>query len=80
MLFKLYFSQEVEAGSEVANTTMDSVSSLIINDSEYEESQGRQEKAPVRFGWVSGVMVSEGRACVCLSALQIQAVEHGREC
>ncbi|XP_039996550.1 solute carrier family 12 member 10, tandem duplicate 1 isoform X2 [Xiphias gladius] len=48
---------EVEAGSEVANTTMDSVSSLIINDSEYEESQARQEKAPVRFGWVSGVMM-----------------------
>ncbi|XP_070785891.1 solute carrier family 12 member 10, tandem duplicate 1 [Enoplosus armatus] len=43
---------------EVANTTTDSgVSSLPVTDSGNEESQAPQEKAPVRFGWVTGVMV-----------------------
>lgn len=61
-LCKMYFSQEVEVG----NTTADSgVSSLPVTDSGSEESQAPQEKAPVRFGWVTGVMVS--KACVYLS-------------
>lgn len=56
------FSQEVEVG----NTTADSgVSSLPVTDNGNEESQGPQEKAPVRFGWVTGVMVS--KACVYMS-------------
>ncbi|KAM7366435.1 hypothetical protein PAMP_015873 [Pampus punctatissimus] len=50
---------EVEAGMEVANTTTDSgVSDLPVTDSENDESQAApNEKAPVRFGWVTGVMV-----------------------
>ena len=48
---------------EVANTTTDSVSSLLGDDGGNEESQGPQEKAPARFGWVTGVMVS---MCVCV--------------
>ncbi|XP_071315881.1 solute carrier family 12 member 3-like [Trachinotus anak] len=47
---------EAEAGMEVTKTTTDSVSSLVT-DSGHEESQGPQEKAPVRFGWVTGVMM-----------------------
>ncbi|XP_022625645.1 solute carrier family 12 member 3-like [Seriola dumerili] len=47
---------EVEAGMEVTNTTTNSVSSLVT-DSGHEESQGPQEKAPVRFGWVTGVLM-----------------------
>lgn len=59
-LFKLHFYQEAEAGIEVANSTTDSgVSDLPITDSGNEESQGPKEKAPVRFGWVTGVMVSK---------------------
>lgn len=50
----MYFSQEVEG----SNTTVDSVGSLPVTDSGNEESQGPEEKAPVRFGWVTGVMVS----------------------
>ncbi|XP_044040838.1 solute carrier family 12 member 3-like [Siniperca chuatsi] len=43
---------------DVANTTTDPrVSSLSVSDSGNEESQAPQEKAPVRFGWVIGVMV-----------------------
>ncbi|XP_029310758.1 solute carrier family 12 member 3-like isoform X2 [Cottoperca gobio] len=45
---------KVEAGTEV--TTSDSgINSLP--DSGNEESQAPQEKSPVRFGWVTGVMV-----------------------
>lgn len=57
-LLSLCFPQEVEVGMEAANTTTDSgVSSLPATDNENEESQGQKEKAPVRFGWVTGVMV-----------------------
>ncbi|XP_028261586.1 solute carrier family 12 member 10, tandem duplicate 1 isoform X2 [Parambassis ranga] len=50
--------EEVEVGMEAANTTTDSgVSSLPATDNENEEPQGSKEKAPVRFGWVTGVMV-----------------------
>ncbi|XP_040886888.1 solute carrier family 12 member 3-like isoform X2 [Toxotes jaculatrix] len=52
--------QEVEAGKEVENTTTDSgVSSQPAADGENEESktQGPEEKPPVRFGWVIGVMM-----------------------
>lgn len=56
----LHFYQEAEAGIEVPNTTTESgVSSLPTTDSGTEEPQGPKEKAPVRFGWVTGVMVSE---------------------
>uniref|UniRef100_A0A7N6B544 Solute carrier family 12 member 10, tandem duplicate 1 n=1 Tax=Anabas testudineus TaxID=64144 RepID=A0A7N6B544_ANATE len=49
---------EVKAGIEVPNTTTDSgVSSLPTTDSGNEESQSPKEKAPVRFGWVTGVMI-----------------------
>ena len=59
---KKCFPQEVEAGMEVENTTTDSdVSGLPVTDSVSEESQAApNKKAPVRFGWVTGVMVSEG--------------------
>uniref|UniRef100_A0A3B4X081 Solute carrier family 12 member 10, tandem duplicate 1 n=1 Tax=Seriola lalandi dorsalis TaxID=1841481 RepID=A0A3B4X081_SERLL len=46
----------LEALRKVTKTTTDSVSSLVTN-SGHEESQGPQEKAPVRFGWVTGVMM-----------------------
>ncbi|XP_008298466.1 solute carrier family 12 member 10, tandem duplicate 1 [Stegastes partitus] len=51
--------EEVETGVEAANPTSDSgVSSLPATDSENEESQDPvRGKAPVRFGWVTGVMV-----------------------
>uniref|UniRef100_A0A7N9AQU7 Solute carrier family 12 member 3 n=1 Tax=Mastacembelus armatus TaxID=205130 RepID=A0A7N9AQU7_9TELE len=43
---------------EVPHTTTDSeVSSLPVIDSGNEESKSLQEKAPVRFGWVTGVMI-----------------------
>uniref|UniRef100_A0A4W6EH79 Solute carrier family 12 member 10, tandem duplicate 1 n=1 Tax=Lates calcarifer TaxID=8187 RepID=A0A4W6EH79_LATCA len=58
-LFKLYFSQEMETRMEVVNTTTESgVNSLPATDGGNEESQASEEKAPVRFGWVTGVMVS----------------------
>lgn len=61
--------QEGEAGTEVPDTTTDSgVSSLPISDSSNEESQGPNEKAPVRFGWVTGVMVS--------NILNLQTAKH----
>lgn len=62
----------MEAGTDVTTTTTDSgVSSLTVTDNGNEESQAPpNEKAPVRFGWVTGVMVSEG--CVYLSAKQRQ--------
>lgn len=48
--------QEVEG----PNTSTDSgVSTLPVTDGGTEESQPPQEGAPVRFGWVTGVMVSE---------------------
>ena len=50
----MYFSQEVQAGVE-ATTTDSGVGSLPGNGNE--ESQTPQEKAPVRFGWMLGVMV-----------------------
>uniref|UniRef100_A0A4W6EEZ6 Solute carrier family 12 member 10, tandem duplicate 1 n=1 Tax=Lates calcarifer TaxID=8187 RepID=A0A4W6EEZ6_LATCA len=57
-LFKLYFSQEMETRMEVVNTTTESgVNSLPATDGGNEESQASEEKAPVRFGWVTGVMV-----------------------
>eukprot|EP00064_Thunnus_orientalis_P016504 superscaffoldBa00003288_g16570 len=51
--------EEVEAGMEVTNSTTDSgVSTLPVTDSGDEESQAPpNEKGPVRFGWVTGVMV-----------------------
>lgn len=55
------FSQDVESDLEV--NTDSGVSSLP--DSGNEESQADQEKAPVRFGWVTGVMVS--KTCVYLN-------------
>lgn len=52
----MYFSQDVE----VASTTTDSgVSAVPAADGGNEESQAPKTKAPVRFGWVIGVMVSE---------------------
>ncbi|XP_042257167.1 solute carrier family 12 member 10, tandem duplicate 1 [Thunnus maccoyii] len=51
--------EEVEAGMEVTNSTTDSgVSTLPVTDNGDEESQAPpNEKGPVRFGWVTGVMV-----------------------
>ncbi|KAG7221458.1 hypothetical protein INR49_017227 [Caranx melampygus] len=48
-----FTQDEVELGTR---TITDSVCSLVT-DSGQEESQGPQEKAPVRFGWVKGVMM-----------------------
>uniref|UniRef100_A0A4W6EH58 Solute carrier family 12 member 10, tandem duplicate 1 n=1 Tax=Lates calcarifer TaxID=8187 RepID=A0A4W6EH58_LATCA len=45
------------AGMDVASTMTDSVNSLPVIDIGNEESQGSQGKAPVRFGWVTGVMM-----------------------
>uniref|UniRef100_A0A4W6EJ83 Solute carrier family 12 member 10, tandem duplicate 1 n=1 Tax=Lates calcarifer TaxID=8187 RepID=A0A4W6EJ83_LATCA len=42
---------------DVASTMTDSVNSLPVIDIGNEESQGSQGKAPVRFGWVTGVMM-----------------------
>ncbi|XP_073331693.1 solute carrier family 12 member 10, tandem duplicate 1 [Pagrus major] len=43
---------------EVENTTTDSGGcSLPVTDTGNEEPQAHEEKAPVRFGWVTGVMV-----------------------
>uniref|UniRef100_A0A3Q3LZH2 Solute carrier family 12 member 3 n=1 Tax=Mastacembelus armatus TaxID=205130 RepID=A0A3Q3LZH2_9TELE len=48
----------LEALRKVPHTTTDSeVSSLPVIDSGNEESKSLQEKAPVRFGWVTGVMI-----------------------
>lgn len=44
----MYFPQEVEVGMEVTTTHTGN-----------EETQTPEEKAPVRFGWVTGVMVSK---------------------
>ncbi|XP_045919774.1 solute carrier family 12 member 3-like [Micropterus dolomieu] len=38
-------------------TTVAGVTTLSVTDSDKEESQTPQEKAPVRFGWVTGVMI-----------------------
>lgn len=40
-------------------TTVAGVTTLSVTDSDKEESQTPQEKAPVRFGWVTGVMVRD---------------------
>lgn len=56
LLWSFFFTQE-EGDLGVTGATSDSVSSLVT-DSGQEESQGPQEKTPVRFGWVTGVMVS----------------------
>ncbi|XP_047437088.1 solute carrier family 12 member 10, tandem duplicate 1 [Mugil cephalus] len=49
---------EVEVGMEAANSTTDSgVSSLPVTDSGNEDPQDPTAKAPVRFGWIIGVMV-----------------------
>lgn len=45
---------------EMERTTTDSGGcSLPVTDSVNEEPQAKEEKAPVRFGWVIGVMVSK---------------------
>lgn len=50
------FSLEVE----MEKTTTDSGDcSLPVTDTVNEEPQAKDEKAPVRFGWVTGVMVSK---------------------
>jgi len=54
----------------VDGTTNTDSGSLHGPDIGNEESQDSQKKAPVRFGWMIGVMVS--RACLCLSLLQIK--------
>lgn len=56
------------------NTTTDSgVSSLPTTDSGNEESQSPKEKAPVRFGWVTGVMVSSEVKFVHFSLIYIES-------
>uniref|UniRef100_A0A3Q1BH08 Solute carrier family 12 member 10, tandem duplicate 1 n=1 Tax=Amphiprion ocellaris TaxID=80972 RepID=A0A3Q1BH08_AMPOC len=52
-IFFLYVSQEVEAGVDSTNPTSDSG----VSNSENEESPDPPGKGPVRFGWVTGVMV-----------------------
>ncbi len=49
------FSQD----AEVADSTTDSGVSIPATDGGNEESQAPQQKAPVRFGWLTGVMVGE---------------------
>ncbi|XP_029944241.1 solute carrier family 12 member 3-like [Salarias fasciatus] len=46
-------SEEVEVGTDAANN----VDGLSVADGATEESPGPREKAPVRFGWVTGVMI-----------------------
>ncbi|CAN9509739.1 unnamed protein product [Ophioblennius macclurei] len=46
-------SEEVEVGADALQT----VDSLSVADGLTEESPSPQEKAPVRFGWVTGVMI-----------------------
>ncbi|XP_040886890.1 solute carrier family 12 member 3-like isoform X2 [Toxotes jaculatrix] len=50
---------QMEVGMEEANTTDSGVSSQPATDggNEESESQGPEEKVPVRFGWVIGVMM-----------------------
>ncbi|XP_040886891.1 solute carrier family 12 member 3-like isoform X3 [Toxotes jaculatrix] len=50
---------DMEVGMEEANTTDSGVSSQPATDggNEESESQGPEEKVPVRFGWVIGVMM-----------------------
>uniref|UniRef100_A0A672IE38 Amino acid permease/ SLC12A domain-containing protein n=1 Tax=Salarias fasciatus TaxID=181472 RepID=A0A672IE38_SALFA len=45
--------EEVEVGTDAANN----VDGLSVADGATEESPGPREKAPVRFGWVTGVMI-----------------------
>uniref|UniRef100_A0A665WTL4 Solute carrier family 12 member 3-like n=1 Tax=Echeneis naucrates TaxID=173247 RepID=A0A665WTL4_ECHNA len=47
---------EVEPGLEGTQTTTGSVSSLVTEEG-HEEEPSPQQKAPVRFGWVTGVMI-----------------------
>uniref|UniRef100_A0A665WRZ2 Solute carrier family 12 member 3-like n=1 Tax=Echeneis naucrates TaxID=173247 RepID=A0A665WRZ2_ECHNA len=46
----------VEPGLEGTQTTTGSVSSLVTEEG-HEEEPSPQQKAPVRFGWVTGVMI-----------------------
>lgn len=64
-LWILHFNQEAEAGIEVPNTTSDLGVSSLPTDSGKEEPQSPKEKAPVRFGWVTGVMVG-----VCIESTE----------
>lgn len=62
------FLQEVEVRMDGINP-----SDLPGPDVGNEESQDPQGKAPVRFGWIVGVMVS--KSSLCETILQIQAVK-----
>lgn len=56
MYYFLYYFQEVEGG----NTNTDpGACEISATDAGSEEAQGSEEKAPARFGWVVGVMVSK---------------------
>lgn len=68
LCLKCFILQDSESDLEVVNTTADSgVSDLPVVDSTTEEPQAKPNtKGPVRFGWVTGVMVSGG--CVYMNA------------
>lgn len=54
--YTMYYFQEVEGG----NTNTDpGACEISATDAGSEEAQGSEEKAPARFGWVVGVMVSK---------------------